>query len=187
MPPGDPQTYRATIERELSGPLGVLAERVHAPDPADPQHATDYDDRIAAAGGVDLQVLGIGTDGHLAFNEPGSSLRSRTRIKTLTRRTREDNARFFGGDVDAVPLHVLTQGLGTISAARHLLLLATGERKADADAGAVEGPLAASCPASVLQQHPHATVLLDEEAASRLARVDHYREVFAHKPDWQGL
>lgn len=187
LPARDPRTYRATIEHELSGPLGVPAGHVHVPDPTDPQHAAAYDDRIAASGGIDLQVLGIGSDGHLAFNEPGSSLRSRTRIKTLTRRTREDNARFFGGDADAVPLHVLTQGLGTISAAGHLLLLATGGHKADAVAAAVEGPLTASCPASIIQHHPHATVLLDEEAASRLARADHYREVYAHKPDWQGL
>jgi len=186
LPPGDPQTYRATIHRELSDPLGIASDRVHAPDPADPQHAATYDDRIAAAGGVDLQVLGIGSDGHLAFNEPGSSLRSRTRIKTLTARTRADNARFFSS-VDDVPRHVLTQGLGTIAAARHLLLLATGSAKAEAVAAAVEGPLTASCPASILQEHPHATVLLDEAAASGLSRADHYREVYALKPDWQGL
>ena len=103
-------------------------------------------------------MLGIGSDGHLAFNEPGSSLASRTRVKTLTARTRADNARFFGS-ADEVPQHVLTQGLGTILDARHLLLLATGEAKAEAVAAAVEGPLTASCPASVLQLHPHATVL----------------------------
>ena len=140
----------------------------------------------AEAGGVDLQLLGIGTDGHLAFNEPGSSLASRTRIKTLTEQTRRDNARFFGS-LDEVPHHVLTQGLGTILHARHLLLIATGAGKADAVAAAVEGPLTASCPASVLQLHPHATVLLDPEAASLLERADHYREVYASKPDWQGL
>lgn len=133
---------------------------------------------------MDLQLLGIGTDGHLAFNEPGSSLASRTRIKTLTEQTRRDNARFFGGPHD-VPRHVLTQGLGTILEARHLLLIGTGEAKAAPVAAALEGPLTASCPASVLQLHPHVTVLLDPPAASSLARLDHYREVHEAKPEWQ--
>nr|WP_275693339.1 6-phosphogluconolactonase [Nocardioides sp. TF02-7] len=131
-------------------------------------------------------MLGIGTDGHLAFNEPGSSLGSLTRLKTLADSTRLDNARFFGS-VDEVPRHVLTQGLGTIRRARHLLLLATGAAKAEAVAAAVEGPLTASCPASVLQLHPHVSVLVDEAAATRLRRRDHYAEVHAGKPAWQGL
>ena len=104
-----------------------------------------YELAIRDAGGVDLQLLGIGSEGHLAFNEPGSSLSSRTRIKTLTGRTRADNARFFDDPRD-VPRHVLTQGLGTILEARHLLLLATGERKADAVAAMVEGPLGSPVP-----------------------------------------
>ena len=135
---------------------------------------------------MDVQFLGIGSDGHLAFNEPGSSLASRTRIKTLTAQTRKDNARFFGSP-DEVPNHVLTQGLGTILEARHLLLIATGEGKAGAVAACVEGPVSASCPASVLQLHPHATVLLDPAAAARLGRLAYYREVYAAKPAWQGL
>jgi len=187
LPPGHPQSYRATIARELTDDLGLPADRVQGPDPADvPTAGAAYEAALVAAGGVDLQVLGIGSDGHLAFNEPGSSLASTTRIKTLTEQTRRDNARFFGS-VDEVPRHVLTQGLGTILRARHLLLVATGEGKAAAVAAAVEGPLTASCPASVLQLHPHATVLLDPGAASRLERADHYREVYAAKPDWQGL
>jgi glucosamine-6-phosphate deaminase len=128
---------------------------------------------------------GLG-DGHLAFNEPGSSLASRTRIKTLTAQTRKDNARFFGSP-DEVPTHVLTQGLGTILQARHLLLIVTGDSKADAVAAAVEGPVSASCPASVLQLHPHATVLLDPPAAARLDRLPYYSEVYEAKPAWQGL
>jgi glucosamine-6-phosphate deaminase len=167
--------------------LGLPADRVRGPDPTEPRTAgAAYEQRLRDAGGVDLQVLGIGSDGHLAFNEPGSSLASTTRIKTLTEQTRRDNARFFGSP-DEVPRHVLTQGLGTILRARHLLLLATGAAKAEAVAAAVEGPLSASCPASVLQLHPHATVLLDPEAASLLERADHHREVYAAKPDWQGL
>ena len=145
-----------------------------------------YEALIAEAGGVDVQILGIGSDGHLAFNEPGSSLASRTRIKTLTAQTRKDNARFFDSP-DHVPIHVLTQGLGTILQARHLLLIATDEGKADAVAAAVEGPVSASCPASALQLHPHATLLVDPAAAGRLVRLDYYREVYAAKPAWQGL
>ena len=187
LPPGHPQSYRATIARELTDDLGIPADRVHGPDPTDPATAgAAYEQALVDAGGVDLQVLGIGSDGHLAFNEPGSSLASTTRIKTLTETTRRDNARFFGS-ADEVPHHVLTQGLGTILRARHLLFVATGAGKAAAVAAAVEGPLSASCPASVLQLHPHATVLLDPDAAAGLSRLDYYREVYAAKPDWQGL
>ena len=139
------------------------------------------------AGGVDLQVLGIGSTGHIGFNEPGSSFASLTRIKTLTERTRIDNARYFDS-LEQVPTQCVTQGLGTILRARHLVLLAFGEKKAEALAGAVEGAVTASCPASVLQApDPHVTVLLDPDAASGLERADHYREVFASKPDWQHL
>ena len=189
LPPGHEQSYRATIARELTDGLGIRPDQVNGPDPSPeglPSAGERYEALIAQAGGVDVQFLGIGSDGHLAFNEPGSSLASRTRIKTLTAQTRKDNARFFGSP-DEVPNHVLTQGLGTILEARHLLVIATGEGKADAVAASVEGPLSASCPASVLQLHPHVTVLLDPAAASRLDRLGYYREVYAAKPAWQGL
>jgi glucosamine-6-phosphate deaminase len=189
LPVGHEQSYRATIARELTDDLGISPERVNGPDPSPDGLQTAgerYEALIDAAGGVDVQLLGIGSDGHLAFNEPGSSLSSRTRIKTLTAQTQEDNARFFGSP-EEVPTHVLTQGLGTILRARHLLLIVTGDGKGAAVAGAVEGPLSASCPASVLQLHPHATVLLDPPAASRLKRLGYYREVYAAKPAWQGL
>jgi glucosamine-6-phosphate deaminase len=146
----------------------------------------EYDRALAEAGGVDLQLLGIGTDGHIGFNEPCSSLASRTRIKTLTRQTREDNARFFD-TLEEVPHHVITQGIGTILDARHLVLLATGEAKAEAVALAVEGPLSALVPASALQLHPHATVVVDEAAASELKLADYFRATYAAKPAWQGL
>src|ERR1700722_4373677 len=183
------QSYRATIARELTDGLGISPGQVNGPDPGPdglPSAGGGYEAPIAAAGGVDVQFLGIGTDGHLAFNEPGSSLASRTRIKTLTEQTRKDNARFFGSP-DEVPTHVLTQGLGTILQARHLLLIVTGGGKAAAAAAAVEGPVSASCPASVLQLHPHVTVLLDEAAAARLDRLGYYAEVYAAKPAWQGF
>ena len=189
LPPGHEQSYRATIARELTDGLGIRPDQVNGPDPSPeglPSAGERYEALIAQADGVDVQFLGIGSDGHLAFNEPGSSLASRTRIKTLTAQTRKDNARFFGSP-DEVPNHVLTQGLGTILEARHLLVIATGEGKADAVAASVEGPLSASCPASVLQLHPHVTVLLDPPAAARLDRLAYYREVYAAKPAWQGL
>ena len=156
------------IAREVVEPLGLDPRRIRVPDGSldGIEHAgDDYERAIAEAGGVDLQILGIGTDGHIGFNEPGSSFASLTRVKTLTEQTRDDNARFFDS-VDDVPRHCITQGLGTILRARHLVLLAFGEGKAEAVAGAVEGPLTASLPGSAIQLHPHATVVVDEAAAS---------------------
>ncbi|MDX3308413.1 glucosamine-6-phosphate deaminase [Streptomyces sp. NPDC054884] len=190
LPAEHPESYRSVLRREVLEPLGVGMEAFLGPDGAaeDVQAACEaYDRALAAAGGVDLQLLGIGTDGHIGFNEPCSSLRSRTRIKTLTEQTRVDNARFFGGDVEQVPHHVITQGIGTILEARHVVLLATGEGKADAVAASVEGPVAAVCPASALQLHPHATVVVDEAAASELKLADYFRHTYAHKPQWQGI
>jgi glucosamine-6-phosphate deaminase len=130
-------------------------------------HCDWYEAEIARAGGIDLQVLGIGANGHIAFNEPGSSLGSRTRVKTLTRETRQDNARFFGS-LDEVPLYALTMGIGTIMEARELLLLASGESKAEAIRAAVEGPLTAAVPASMIQMHRNVFVIVDRAAAALL-------------------
>jgi glucosamine-6-phosphate deaminase len=146
--------------------------------------AAEYEEAIAAAGGVDVQILGIGANGHVGFNEPTSSFASRTRIKTLAPRTRADNARFFASP-DEVPTHCLTQGLGTILDARELVLVAQGTAKAEAVAAAVEGPLSSMCPASALQLHPRAGVLVDEAAGSRLRLADYYRHTYALKPEWQ--
>ncbi|WP_029289564.1 glucosamine-6-phosphate deaminase [Cellulomonas sp. HZM] len=190
LPADHPERYRNVIEKEIASRVDFADGAVQGPD----GNAEDliaacaaYEDAIAAAGGVDLQILGIGTDGHVAFNEPGSSLASRTRIKTLTRQTREDNARFFGDDVSQVPTHCLTQGLATIMSARHLVLLAQGRGKAEAVHQLVEGPVSAMWPGTVLQHHPHVTVLVDDAAASRLQLADYYRETYALKPAWQGL
>ncbi|WP_448629819.1 glucosamine-6-phosphate deaminase [Cellulomonas soli] len=190
LPADHPERYRTVIETEIAGRVDLAPDAVHGPDGlADDLAAAceAYERAIADAGGVDLQLLGIGTDGHVAFNEPGSSFASRTRIKTLTRQTRLDNARFFGGDVDAVPQHCLTQGLGTIMAARHLVLLATGRGKAEAVHQLVEGPVSAMWPATILQHHPHVTVLVDEAAASRLQLAGYYRETYDAKPGWQTI
>jgi glucosamine-6-phosphate deaminase len=189
LPAGHRESYREVIRREFTDRVNIAPGNVHGPDGT----ATDipgacraYEESIAAAGGIDLQLLGVGTDGHIGFNEPGSSFASRTRIKSLIEQTRRDNARFFGSLAE-VPHHVLTQGLGTIMDARHVILLATGAQKAQAVRDFVEGPVSAICPASVLQFHPHATVLLDEAAASALKLADFYRHTYDNKPAWQGI
>jgi glucosamine-6-phosphate deaminase len=187
--PAHPESYRSVITREVVEPLGLTPGLIRTPNGAEDgiEHAgADYERAIEEAGGIDLQILGIGTDGHIGFNEPGSSFASRTRVKTLTQQTREDNARFFDS-IDEVPRHCITQGIGTILRARHLVLLAFGEGKAEAVAGAVEGPLTATLPGSAIQLHEHVTVVVDEAAASRLQRADYYRYTWANKPEWQSI
>jgi glucosamine-6-phosphate deaminase len=190
LPADHPERYRNVIDRGFVSRVDFATGGVQGPDglAADvPAACEAYETAIRDAGGVDLQILGIGTDGHIGFNEPGSSLASRTRITTLTRQTRIDNARFFGGDVDSVPTHCLTQGLATIMAARHVVLVATGGRKAEAVHHLVEGPVSAMWPATILQHHPHVTALLDDAAAHRLQLAGYYRETYRSKPDWQGI
>ena len=190
LPAEHPERYRNVIDNVFVSRVDFAPGAVQGPDglAADiPAACTAYEESIRAAGGIDLQILGIGTDGHIGFNEPGSSLASRTRIKTLTAQTRSDNARFFDDDIDAVPTHCLTQGLATILEARHVVLVATGRQKAEAVHHLVEGAVSAMWPGSVLQHHPHVTVLLDDAAARRLQLADYYRETHRSKPDWQGI
>lgn len=185
-----PQRYRNVIDAEIATRVDFAEGAVHGPEgSADDLAAAsaDYERKIAEAGGIDLQILGIGSDGHIAFNEPGSSLASRTRVKSLTHQTRLDNARFFDGDVEQVPKLCLTQGLGTIMEAKHLVLVATGGNKAEAVHQMVEGPISAMWPATVLQMHPHVTVMVDDVAASRLQLGDYYRHAYENKPEWQSL
>lgn len=185
-----PQRYRNVIDAEIATRVDFAEGAVRGPDgSADDLAAAsaDYERKIAEAGGIHLQILGIGSDGHIAFNEPGSSLASRTRVKSLTHQTRLDNARFFDGDVGQVPKLCLTQGLGTIMEAKHLVLVATGGNKAEAVHQMVEGPISAMWPATVLQMHPHVTVMLDDAAASRLQLGDYYRHAYENKPEWQSL
>lgn len=187
--PQHPQSYHAFMWENLFHHVNVPKKNIHIPDGLAndiPKFCTDYENRIRAAGGIGVQLLGIGTDGHIGFNEQGSSLASRTRIKTLTPQTRKDNARFFGSE-DQVPHHVITMGIGTILEARHCVLLAFGKSKARAIAGAVEGPVTAMNPASALQLHPKVTVFLDEESAAELKLKDYYRWVYDHKPVWQQI
>lgn len=184
LPPSDPQSYAHVIREAFTDHVDIDPSRVHGPDGvADDifSAAAQYDALIAESGPVDVQLLGIGANGHIGFNEPGSSLGSRTRVATLTEQTRQDNARFFES-VDDVPRHVITQGLGTIGEARHLVLIATGGHKAAAVAAAAEGAVTASCPASVLQLHPRVSMVIDEAAASLLGNADFYRYAMSHRP-----
>lgn len=146
-----------------------------------PAHCAEYEQRILKRGGIDLQLLGIGSDGHIAFNEPGSSLTSRTRLKVLTPMTRAANAKHFPPG-EGVPKFVLTMGVGTIMDARHCVLLAFGASKAEAVASAVEGAVSAFCPASILQMHQRCTIILDQAAAASLKLKEYYRSVFECKP-----
>ena len=187
IPVDHPQSYAHVIRTEVVEPLGMRPELVQVPDgrAADiPAACAAYEASIEDAGGIDLQILGIGANGHIGFNEPTSSFASRTRIKTLAPRTLADNARFFDS-VDEVPTHCLTQGLGTIMRAKHVVLVAQGEAKADAVAAMVEGPVSSVWPGSILQHHPRATVIVDAAAAARLRLADYYRHVYDNKPSWQ--
>jgi len=187
LPPEHDHSYHTFMWENLFRHVNIAMKNIHIPDGLAkdvPKFCAKYEQQIRASGGIDLQVLGIGTDGHIGFNEPTSSLASRTRIKTLTAQTRKDNARFFSSEAK-VPHHVITMGIGTIMEARQNLLLAFGDGKAHAIAQAVEGPVTALNPASILQMHPVAKACLDEGAASLLLRADYYRWVYDNKPAWQ--
>lgn len=180
---GLPRQHRQSYWHFMHKNLFELADfnlaRCFLPDGLADDLATacdDYERQIAEAGGIELQLLGIGTDGHIAFNEPGSSLGSRTRVKALAEQTRLDNARFFGS-MEEVPELAVTMGVGSILASRQVLLLATGSSKADAVEAFIEGPITAAVPASALQLHRSVTVLLDRPAASRLRRLAYYERV----------
>ena len=183
LAPAHPESYRSVIRRTVTEPLRLAPDRVHVPDgSADDLEAAcaEYERAIAAAGGIDVQLLGIGANGHIGFNEPTSSFASRTRVKTLAPRTLADNARFFDGEQP--PEHCLTQGLGTILDARRLVLVAQGAEKSDAVARMIEGPVASICPASALQLHPRATVVIDRAAAASLTLTEYYEHVQARMP-----
>lgn len=178
VPPSDPQSYHAFMQENLFRHIDIDPAKTHVPITACEdlsQSAERYEAMIEEAGGIDLQILGIGSDGHIGFNEPGSSFSSPTRVKTLAHRTRQDNARFFQS-IDQVPRMALTMGLGTIMSSRSIFLLATGPGKARAIRDTVEGPITAMVPASILQFHPYATVIVDRAAASELTHLDYYIE-----------
>lgn len=172
LSPEHDQSYRYFMNDSLFNHINIKKQNTHVPNgmAADiPKACIEYEKGIRKAGGIDLQLLGIGGNGHIAFNEPGSSLGSRTRVKTLDEKTRQDNARFFKS-LNEVPRYAVTMGIGTIMEARQLVLLANKENKADAIARTVEGPITAMVPATIVQLHPKATIITDKAAASRLTR-----------------
>ena len=189
LPPDHPNSYARYMAEHLFGKVGIDPANTHLPDGNARDlsaAAQEYEEKIAAAGGIDVQLLGIGEAGHIGFNEPLSAIMSRTRDKTLTPLTRQQNAEMFGGDPDAVPSRALTMGVGTILEARELILLASGPAKADIIARAVEGPITASVSASAIQMHRNCKVIVDEDAAASLTGRDYYDFVFENEPDWAG-
>ena len=180
-------SYHRFMRENLFNGINVPEKRIHIPDGLTKDlvsFCAAYEKSIHDAGGIDLQVLGIGSDGHLGFNEPTSSFASHTRIKTLDEQTVKDNQRFFKPG-EEVPQHVITMGLGSIMDARTCLLLAFGENKADAVAAMAEGPVSAMVPATILQFHRDARIILDETAASKLKKAEYYKWVYSNKPEWQ--
>lgn len=181
LPPDHPASYRRFMTENLFGRTNIDPQRTFVPDGMTqdiPRHCHEYEELIKSKGGIDIQILGIGSDGHIGFNEPTSSLSSRTREKTLTAQTRRDNARFFPRPED-VPHSCLTMGIGTILDSRQCLLLAFGAHKADAVAAAVEGPVTSMVPASALQMHADAKVFVDEKAAAKLKLREYYDYAFS--------
>ncbi len=174
-----PQSYRYFMDEKLFNHIDIDRGNTHIPNgEADNplQACADYEAAIRDCGGIDVQLLGLGRNGHIGFNEPSSSLGSRTRVKTLTRATIEDNSRFFEAG-EFQPHLSVTMGIGTIMEARRIVLLATGASKAEPVKAMVEGPITASCPASILQMHPAATIIIDEDAAADLADRDFFKHI----------
>lgn len=172
LPAEHEQSYAYFVRHRISEPLGIRPENTHVPRSEDGNGVSagdHYEHLIGLLGGIDLQILGIGRNGHLAFNEPGSRFDSRTRIIQLTQDSRKANARFFPS-IEDVPTHAITQGLGTIQEARHLVVVVSGAAKAAAVSRAVDGPVTEEVPASILQRHPNVSMVLDEAAASLLSK-----------------
>ena len=171
LPADHPESYKRFMKDNFFSGIDIKSENTHILDgmTKDPEKECQaYEDAIKAAGGIELFMGGIGSDGHIAFNEPGSSLNSRTRVMTLTAETRAANSRFFDGDPEKVPARALTVGIGTVMDAREVLIIASGRQKARAIQAAVEGGISHWCPLSCLQMHPRAIIVCDEEAAEEL-------------------
>jgi glucosamine-6-phosphate deaminase len=175
-----PQSFHCFMQENFFAHVNVTPGNMHIPDGRIDgdyeEYCAAYERAIREAGGIDLQVLGIGRNGHVGFNEPTSSFGSRTRLKVLTNETIEDNRKFFGAG-EEMPVCAITMGIGTILEAKKILLLATGAAKAETVAEAIEGPITASVTASCLQLHPDVTFVIDEAAGERLKQRDYYRRV----------
>jgi glucosamine-6-phosphate deaminase len=175
------------MDQHLFRHINIDPRNTHLPNgaAADPDaECRDYEDRIARAGGIDLQLLGIGRTGHLGFNEPLSALRSRTRVKALAPVTLDQNAQLFDHP-SQMPRRAITMGIGTILDCRRCILLATGAEKAEIVAKAIEGPITSMVSATALQLHQRCTVVVDEAAASKLQGVEYYRWIFENEPEWK--
>lgn len=184
-----PASYSSFMENNFFKYIDAKRENLHLPNGNTDDifgECTRYEKLIVESGGIDLQFLGVGGNGHIAFNEPSSSLSSRTRVKTLTEKTRVDNSPNFNS-IDEVPMHVITMGVGTIMEARHVVVLAFGAGKSEAVSQMVEGPITASCPGSILQMHPKATIIIDEAASVDLTRSEYYKWVYNNRPNWQRI
>jgi glucosamine-6-phosphate deaminase len=187
LPPGDPHSYRHYMDEHLFSRVNIPRDRTHLPNGVAPDLAAEsqrYERLIQDAGGIDLQLLGLGEAGHIGFNEPLSALLSRTREKALTPTTRRQNAGLFGGRLERVPKRAITMGVGTILESKRCLLLVTGKTKSRILAKAVEGPITSMISASALQLHPRCTVIVDEAAATHLRGRKYYRWVFENEPEW---
>jgi len=187
IPPEHPGSYRSYMEAHLFRQVNLAPGRTHLPDGMAADHGAEsrrYEAQLQEAGGIDVQLLGLGSDGHIGFNEPLSALLSRTREKALTPATRQQNAFMFGGDPGRVPARAITMGVGTILDSRRCLLMATGSEKAAILARALEGPITAMVTASALQLHPRCQVVVDEAAATGLQGIDYYRWIFHNEPEW---
>jgi glucosamine-6-phosphate deaminase len=188
VPPEDEHSYRFYMNHHLFSRVNIDLVNTHVPDGMASDlraEAAHYEQLMREAGGIDLQLLGIGEAGHIGFNEPLSALMSRTRDKALMPLTLQQNAGMFGGDPDKVPKRAMTMGVGTILDARELLLLATGGAKASILAKAVEGPITAMISASAIQLHPNCKVIIDEDAARELKQREYYDWIFQNEPAWR--
>jgi glucosamine-6-phosphate deaminase len=185
----DAGSYRFYMKHHLFDHVNIDPRNTHLPDGTASdldKECERYEELMERCGKIDLQLLGVGKAGHIGFNEPLSALRSRTRVKALTPTTRQQNAAMFGGE-DKVPPRAITMGVGTILDCRRCILLATGNSKADIIAKSVEGPITSMISATALQLHRRCTVVVDEEAGSKLLATDYYRWIFDNEPEWQNF
>jgi len=190
IPPGHQGSYRHYMNVHLFDRIDINPKNTYLPNGIAPDLGAEchrYEQAISERGGIDLQLLGIGHDGHIGFNEPLSSLRSRTREKALTLSTLQANSAMFENDINKVPRRAITMGVGSILDSKRALMLVTGESKAAILAKATEGPITSMVTGSALQLHPHCTVITDEAAATKLEGVDYYRWIFANEPEWQNF
>ena len=187
LAPDDPHSYRHYMDRHLFSRVNIDRRNTHLPNGRAPDleaECRNYEETIRKFNGIDLQLVGLGSAGHIGFNEPLSALRSRTRVKALSPATVEQNAPQFG-DAERMPRRAITMGVGTILECRRCVLLAVGGHKADIIAKAVEGPITAMISATALQLHRRCTVVVDEAAAARLAGAEFYRWIFENEPEWE--